>query len=375
MAKITKKQQAAAANEANLKRIEEYVKMGNQVYTDFLDELAKMAASIPGGISAITVFNFDNFPALTKRISDLISQTTTKVVNIIDAGIDDAALRANGASDALVDEVFNATNIPKTKLAKYYNRNLEAAATRKTKSQLSKKVYKITKQFKQIAEAGIDNGIASGKNARDLATEIKKAVKEPEFAYRRVRNKKGNLEWSKNAKKYAKENPPGTGKYLNPQKNYERLTRTEVNMSYRTTDHNRVQDMDFVVGIRINLSTNPNHCPFCIKMAGDYPKNFLWRSWHPQCRCYKTTILKTRDELDRDNELIFEGKQPLETSVNTVKAPPEAFSSWVVDNEGKLKEMAKRDTLPYFIQDNYKKGDYTPKGRVPGTIVGGVEAK
>lgn len=355
----------------NLLRIEESVRTLNVIYDDLIEELAKLAATIPGGISKIKVFNFADYPAITERLNKVMKDTTLRAVNAIDAGIQDAVLRANLKNDALVDSVFKATKIPKNKLAKYYDRNLTAASTRATKSQLSHRVYKITKQFKRVAEMGIDIGIAAGKPARALASEIRKAVKDPEFAYRRVRNAKGNLEWSKAAKKYAKENPgaQGVGKYLNPQKNFERLTRTEINMGYRTADHNRTDTMDFVVGRRVNLSTNPNHCPFCELAAGLYPKSFIFRGWHPQCRCYVTTVLKTREELERDNIRIIQGKEPLSASVNTVKDIPPKFKKYLKENQARFNLAGERGTAPYWLQDNFKDGK-----RVPGKVVGGVPA-
>lgn len=361
-------QETSAAIEArNLQRIEYYVALGNSVYDDFLAELTRIASRLPYGIKSVKAFSFSDFPQATKQINDLIKKTSIKVVNILNAGVDDAFLRANAKNDALVDAVFKGTGIPKKKLARYYNRNLEAAATRATKSKLSPKVYKITKQFLNIAEGAIDQGIASGKSAATLASNLRKAVKDPAPLFRRVRDEKGNLQLSKAEKAYRLENPAGTGKYYSPVKNYQRLTRTEINMSYRTADHERNENMTFIVGIRINLSTNPNHCPFCIQMQGLYPKNFLFRGWHPQCRCYRTTVLKTREELDRDNELMIAGKDPSTNSVNTVKNTPEKFNEWIKENKATIERKSEAGTLPYWYQDNFKDGK-----RVPGKVVGGI---
>lgn len=375
---MAKKRLSNAEIEAqqNLARIELYTNAVNLIYDDFIEDLAKMASALPGGISKVKVFTFDDFPSIKTRLNNLIRETSLKAISAINIGKEDAILRANAKNDALVNKFVEITksNVPRSKLPKfkakiatYNDRNLTAAITRETKSALSKNVYKITKQFTRIAELGIDRGIAQGKPARTLASEIKKAVKEPEFTFRRVRNDKGNLEWSKAAKRYQAENPPGTGKYLSPQKNYERLTRTEINMSYRTADHNRTAVMDFVVGRRVNLSTNANHCPFCIEMAGVYPVNFLFRLWHPNCRCYVTTILKTAEEMQRDSILIIQGKEPLALSVNRVKSPNPNLTKWIKKNQAKLKGARDRGTAPYWLLDNYQ-----GIKRVPGKVVGGL---
>lgn len=367
----SKVQDTSKAIEArNLQRIEYYISLSNQIYDDLIIELAKIAISYPGGLKAFSGFSFDKIPGIKAKVNKLLNDTTIRAVNSLTGGIDDAFLRANAKNDALVDAVFQGTGISKKKLARYYNRNLEGAVTRATKSELSENVYNITKQFKIITEGAIDSGIASGKTAVQLAADIRKAVKDPTPLFRRVKvvdsKGKSTLKLSKSAIKYREENPAVPGKYYSPVKNYQRLTRTEINMAYRTADHNRVQSMDFVVGIRINLSNNPNHCPFCIAMAGDYPKTFLFRGWHPQCRCYKTTILKTRQELDRDNKLILQDKKPSIKSVNTVKQPPSKFTDYLESDA--VKRMKERDSLPYWYQDNIN-----DKGKVvAGKVIGGV---
>lgn len=372
---LSAEEKAKIEAQNNIVRIEKYTATVNAIYDDFAEELGKLASTIKN-IDLKKVFSFADYPATKSKVEALINKTNLSVVNTIGEGKEDAILRANIKNDALIDAVAKSTSIPEKQLAKYYERNLTAALTRRTKSQLSQKVYKITKQFTRVAELGIDVGIAKGVPARALASEIKKAVKTPEFTFRRVRNEKGNLEWSKAAKKYAKENPDaaGVGKYLNPQKNFERLTRTEINMSYRTADFERQQDLDFVVGIKINLSTNPNHCPLCIQLAGLYPKTFLFRGWHPQCRCYSTTVLKTPEEISADSIRIFQGKEPLKLSVNTVKKPHEGFRSLIKEKGADFEAARKRNTMPYWVHDNFKAGEsINIKNLVPGRVVGGVQ--
>ncbi len=51
---------------------------------------------------------------------------------------------------------------------------------------------------------------------------------------------------------------------------------------------------------------NDKDADICDELAGRYPKDFKSTGWHPQCRCYMTTILadwseiaKMEDALDR----------------------------------------------------------------------------
>jgi len=375
MAKRIKKPTPNEANVKHLQKIEYYVAKVNEIYDNLLVEFARVASNIPNINTAVT-FDFDAYPYLKDKIAQLMLAANTKIINTLVEGISDAVTRANLKNDALVDQVFKAfkNRIPKEKIAEYKIHNLEAAVTREIKSELSPKVYKITKEFKRVTEIGIDQGIASGKSAQNLASEIRKAVKDPTPLFRKVKyiDKNGNpkTRLSKAAKEYRAANPgPGTGKYYNPVRNYQRLTRTEINMSYRTADFNRYQNFDFVVGIKVNLSNNPNHCPLCIRMAGLFPADYLFRGRHPNCRCYVTTVLKTQDEIDRDNIRILEGKEPLKASVNRVKKPHQGYFDWVEENKERLDRAKKNGTLPYWILDNTDiNNNYKI---VPGRIVGG----
>ncbi len=132
-----------------------------------------------------------------------------------------------------------------------------------------------------------------------------------------------------------------------------RLAATETNMAYRTADHERWQQLDFVVGIHIECSALNHVVPdICDTLAGDYPKDFKWTGWHPHCRCHATSILKTDEELDRDAELIDAGEEPSSESVNAVTELPDKFTKWVELNEKKIQQSWSKDEAPYFIADN-----------------------
>ena len=124
--------------------------------------------------------------------------------------------------------------------------------------------------------------------------------------------------------------------------------------------------MDFVVGIEIHLSGNHtlNGKPFhnlCDELVGKYPKDFKFTGWHPQCRCFVTTILKTKEKRDEDVKKILRGDTVSGNNVNEVTDVPQGFKNWVQDN---AERIDKADRLPYFIKDNRQlitsgKYDYT----------------
>lgn len=168
--------------------------------------------------------------------------------------------------------------------------------------------------------------------------------------FRRVRDEHGQLQLSKRAKAYH----PGQGVYRSSYKNARRLAATETNIAYRTSDHLRWQQMDFVVGIEIHLSNNHtlNGKPFhdiCDDLAGKYPKDFKFTGWHPHCRCFATSILKTPEEIEEDTRRIMNGEGTTNKSVNSIRELPKVFTDWAEKNEERAKQGR---SLPYFIQDN-----------------------
>lgn len=165
-----------------------------------------------------------------------------------------------------------------------------------------------------------------------------------------MRDEHGQLQLSKRAKAYH----PGQGVYRSSYKNARRLAATETNIAYRTSDHLRWQQLDFVVGIEIHLSGNHtlNGKPFhdiCDELAGKYPKDFKFTGWHPLCRCFVTSILKTPEEMAADTQKTLNGEQTDGESVNRVRDVPQAFNEWLTENEERL---SRASSVPYFLEDN-----------------------
>jgi len=210
---------------------------------------------------------------------------------------------------------------------------------------LSRRVWNLKEQYRQELEMGVSVGIEKGVSAASLAKELKKYLKEPDKLFRRVRDKYGALQLSKNARAYH----PGMGVYRSSYKNALRLTRSETNMAYRTAEQTRWRQFDFVVGYEIKLSqSHPCH-DVCDTLAGKYPKTFKWTGWHPMDLCYCVSILKSQDEFWRD--LGNDNPQPSEKEVTDV---PQGFKDWVRDNADRIEAAEKRGTQPYFIRDNEK---------------------
>lgn len=109
-----------------------------------------------------------------------------------------------------------------------------------------------------------------------------------------------------------------------------------------------------MVGIEVHLSGNhtlngKKFHDICDELQGKYPKEFKFTGWHPQCRCYATSILKTPEEIAEDNRRLLRGEPVSDDSVNAVRDVPPAFKQWLADN---AERIASAKSLPYFLRDN-----------------------
>lgn len=132
-----------------------------------------------------------------------------------------------------------------------------------------------------------------------------------------------------------------------------RVARTETNIAYRMADHHRWQQMEFVIGQRIQVSRSHKEEDICDKLQGDYPKDFVFTGWHPQCYCYATPILISVDEMAKVNEAFLKGES-YEPKENQITEYPKGFREWIADNADKIVNTRRRGKSPYFIKDNPK---------------------
>lgn len=325
------------------------------IYREAIREAVAISGTA-GKIKPDTPFSFDDYPITRKRIESLMSGLKSSMEAVILNGIKSEWTLANNKNSELANRVFgnNVGKLTQAQYRRYYSTNdaaREAFQQRKVGGlNLSNRVWRYTEQFKEEIEMGLDIGIRSGRSADELSRDLRQYLKQPDKLFRRVRDEHGQLQLSKRAKAYH----PGQGVYRSSYKNARRLTATETNMAYRTSDHLRWQQMDFVVGIEIHLSNNHtlNGKPFhdiCDELQGRYPKDFVFKGWHPHCRCFATSILKTHEEMAEDTRRIMNGEGTTNESVNSVRELPKAFRDWAEQNEERARQGS---SLPYFIQDN-----------------------
>ena len=343
----------------NLLRLEKRI---DKLFQEAAARVAHLSESVEG-FSADDVFTFDKYPYLRNRANKLVAELNNAVETTIFDGVRLEWDLANEKNDSLARSVLGSAveHLDGTTHRRYFATNAGACeaflARRERGLNLSERVWNLSKQFKEEMEMGLDLGLRDGVSAVEMSRTLRRYLQNPTALFRRVRDEHGILHLSQRAAAYH----PGRGVYRSAYKNARRLTATEVNIAYRTADHLRMQDLDFVVGVEIQLSENhtclgadgkPHRFhDICDDLKGKYPKTFKFTGWHPHCRCYATPILKTEEEFDADTERILQGEEPTEGSENAVDDLPDEFKAWLQENKGRI-DAAARGSLPYFIKDN-----------------------
>lgn len=339
----------------HLKDLSALDKRIEQIYEAAVKEAARIGATI-SDFNPDRLFSFSDYPITRKRIEKLLSGLKSGLSAAIVNGINSAWTLSNNKNNELARQVFgdNVGKLSQAQYRRYFSTNDEAREAfiqRKTNGlNLSDRVWNYTNQFKEEIELGLDVCLRNGVSAEDMTKELRQYLKFPDKLFRRVRDEHGVLQLSKRAAAFH----PGQGVYRSSFKNARRLAATETNIAYRTADYTRWQDLDFVVGIEIKLSNNHtlNGIEFtdiCDKLKGLYPKTFKFKGWHPHCKCYAVTILKTEEEMAKDNRRIMAGEEPVQGSKNEVTDVPDNFKQWLTDNEDRAKRSF---SVPYFITDN-----------------------
>lgn len=334
------------ANIEHKKRVERYVALIQKAYDRVADEAARKASLT--GIDPDKPFSFDDYPLTKKAIQELQAQLTGDVSAVIMAGTSDEWKESNLVQDLVAKKVLTAytgTSKGGEQYTRYFETNpesLKAFQQRRDRGMnLSTRVWNLTEQYKAELEDSISAAIAPGTSAMRLAADVKKYLNEPDKRFRRVKDKYGKLQLSKNAEAYH----PGQGVYRSSARNAQRLARTEINMAYRTAEQERWKQFDFVVGYEVKTTQNGKHeTDICDCLSGKYPKTFKFMGWHPMCLCYAIPLLKTEDE--------FWSLDDNARSVNEVTDVPQGFKDWVSDNRDRIERAAERGKLPYFIRDN-----------------------
>lgn len=335
--------------------IERYSFAVKKAYLNAIKKVSKLTYKL--SFNDNDEFYFRNNPEVSKAVDEVLKTMYSEIYGTISEGANtqwDLAAEKNNLITNYVfgDKIENVSDKVKAKYLTTNEASKKAFVSRKTDGLgLSDRVWKQTRQFKQELELGLQLGIGKGKSADQLSRSIRQFLNEPDKLFRRVKDENGILRLSKAAKLYK----PGQGVYRSSYKNAQRLTRNEINFSYEESQRVKREQQEFIVGIKIMVS--PSHNPdddkggvCCSCLQGMYPKNFNFTNkWHTNCKCYSISILKTREELDKDVDQILNGEEPSSKSVNKVGDKPKHYYTYIKENEDKWKNWKNK---PRFLEKN-----------------------
>ena len=374
-------------------RTEHYADNVRRLYATATDELLKLSAmKAANGVSA--AFSFSDNKRLSEQANAILRALYSGVYNEIKGGVIAEWGNANKSCDALITSIFGRKVKEDNHYARFFARNKESVdAFFKRKSEygglnLSQRVWKYVGDFKTEMEMALSVAMGEGKSAATISREVRKYLQRPDMMFRRFRVKTGeqdifdadgnivgkepvygrvwkrkvvdavtgNVSWQTvNLKDYSF----GRGVYRSSYKNAMRLARTETNMAYRTADQERWRQLDFVIGYRVVLSDNHPEPDICNDLSakrgekgsrGVYPKDFVFKGWHPQCRCYVVPILADEKEFDKIQEAIL-NDEPIPESKSVIREPNKYFQDWWKSNKNRVVEA---QSLPYWVKDNPK---------------------
>lgn len=283
---------------------------------------------------------------IEKSINTILEKYQKVILNSIYAYNNIAWTLSDKHNDNLVNSYVKGVKVTKAQLSPLLKLNSSAVIAfneRVTDGlNLSDRVWKVTRTTKSQLEVFLSEGLSEGRSASLLTKDIKQFLSNPDKRFRRVRNPEtGKLMISKPGSNYN----PGRGVYRSSYKNALRLSRNEINIAYRSSDMERRANLPFVTGIKVNLSNAHPEYDICDELQGEYPKDFNFIGWHPNCLCFTTSKLLSK----KDFVSQLKGKQ-IPKAKQTSKIPDRA-KDYLNSNSDRIKNLSNQ---PYFIKDNFK---------------------
>lgn len=357
-----------------IKRTEAYAERVRTLFAATVNEILALNKTMPE-LDEGEMFSFDAESMKKQReVERLLRQLHAVATMAIQSGIKLEWAAANAECDKLVQSCFGKRALNTPEFTAWTKRNEAAMAAFIARSEkglnLSQRVWKSCRQLRDEMEVAITVAVGDGTSAASMSRSVRKYLNDPDLMFRRFRYKDPETgEWKRKWKKrvigedgkvhfidYDKaayqDEWTGPGYYKSSAQNAMRVARTETNIAYRRADHERWQQMDFVLGQRVSLSHNHPKKDICDKLAGDYPPDFVFDGWHPQCFCMVTPILMDEDEILKMNEAMLEGKE-YKPRGKRITQYPDNFKEWVRDNEEKILASHDFGSDPYFVRNNF----------------------
>lgn len=312
------------------KRLAGYMMQVRTIYDRLNERAASIVESV--GYDGAVEFSFADYPETKRDLQLLQSQFIGDMQSLIYSGTSAEWKKSNLLQDLVADKAlkYYRAQVAGKKFKHYYQTNSDQlrAFQRRTERglNLSAKLWNQSQVYKDSLEATISTAIEKGMSAVTLSKRISKYLND----------------WPSLQADYQEKFGKATNCYDCEYRSI-RLARNEINIAYRTAEQLRWQQFDFILGYKIKLSGSHPRYDICDDLAGDYPKDFKFVGWHPNCLCYTVPIVMSEDEYWYENR---------ESSPNMVTAPPENFGKWVSENSERIDEARSRGTLPYWVMDN-----------------------
>ncbi len=312
------------------KRLAGYMMRVRNIYDRLNEKAAMLVESV--GYDGLAEFSFDDYPEIEREVKLLLSQFVGEMQTLIYSGTSSEWKSSNTFQDAVADKAlkYYRAQVHGDRFKHYYRDNgdqLKAFLQRKENGlNLSSKLWNQSGNYKESLEVTISTAIEKGMSATALSKKLSRYLND----------------WPSLQADYQEKYGKATNIHDCEYRSL-RLARNEISMAYRSAEQARWQQFDFILGYKIKLSDSHPRYDICDDLAGDYPKDFKFRGWHPNCLCYTVPIVMSEDEYWSENR---------ENSPNMVTAPPENFGKWVSENSERIDEARSRGTLPYWVMDN-----------------------
>lgn len=312
------------------RRLAGYVMQVRSIYNRLNEKAASIVESTD--YDGSVEFLFDDYPEVKGQVQALQRQFVGDMQSLISSGTSVEWKNSNLFQDLVAKKAlkYYRAQVRGVRFKHYFQANsdhLKEFQVRKDRGlNLSSKLWNQSFIYKESLEATISTAIEKGMSATTLSKRLSKYLND----------------WPSLQKDYQERYAKATRAYDCEYRSI-RLARNEINIAYRTAEQERWKQFDFILGYEVKLSGSHPRYDICDDLVGDYPKDFKFVGWHPNCLCYTVPIVMSEDEYWSDNR----GNSP-----NLVTAPPENFGKWVSENSERIEESRKKGTLPYWIKEN-----------------------
>lgn len=379
-----------AATLARIRRTEAYAEKVRLLFAKTVNDILALNKTMPS-LDEGVMFSFDGESVKKqKEVEVLLRRLHSAVTMAIQQGVKLEWDAANQECDKLVQSVFGKKVLESPEFSAWMGRNTAARDAFLSRSEhglnLSDRVWKSVRQLRDEMEVAMTVSIGEGESSSSMSRKVRQYLNNPDDMFRRFRYKKGEKDiidpetgeitgkeivygkkWKKRIKDevtgkykwidYDRDSyKTGAGVYKSSARNAMRVARTETNIAYRRADNARWQDMDFVLGQRVQLSKNHPKKDICDKLQGDYPKDFVFDGFHPQCYCVCTPILMSEDEMAKVNEAFLRG-ETYTPKGKQITDYPQGFKDWVREKADKIVDAHDYGKDPYFVRNNYQAVD------------------